>query len=114
MRTSTHGIASTLGPLAAGFLAAIAWNYAFLLFSIALPVFGIVYFFYEEPVEDPMEQSASFVEIRNEFAGYWEAIRTEAADTTFALLFSGGFFLFMVKREGSRRSSQSSRSRASD
>lgn len=98
MRTSTHGIASTLGPLAAGFLAAIAWNYAFLLFSIALPVFALVYFFYEEPVEDTMEASASFAEIRNEFAGYWEAIRTEAADSTFTLLFGGGFFLFMVKR----------------
>ena len=94
IRSGLNGLAATAAPIAAGVLVAMAWQYPFALFALAIPVAGLVYLFYPEPVE-PRKRRAG-VSFLSEFREYvldiWSAV-----DPSLALPFAGGFVLFFLK-----------------
>lgn len=94
LRSSVNGIANTVTPVVAGFLAALSWSYPFLLMVSTLPVAVVVYRYYPEPVTDPGTGSGSVID---EIGSYASAIRAETADLVFPVLAGGGFALFFVK-----------------
>lgn len=97
LRSSVTGAANSLAPVFAGALAAMNWRYPFLMFALAFPVLGLVYWYYPEPIE-PTVESGTATELRAELRSYWRAIRAEANDRNLAVLIFGGFTLFFVKQ----------------
>lgn len=97
IRSGLNGLASAVAPVVAAALAAMAWQYPFLIFGLAFPVMGAVYRYYPEPVERP-DGGTSATALAAEFRTYWRTIRVEAADRTLVLLLGGGFALFFVKQ----------------
>lgn len=92
IRSGVNGLASAVGPVVAGFLAAFGWQYAFAVFALAIPAAGMVYWFYPEPVDlDDREES-----LGEELRSYARDIRA-AVDGTLALLYGGGLTLFFLK-----------------
>jgi len=51
LRFTSSGVAQTVFPLASGLLVAIAWEYPFLLYALALPMAAVVAVRFEEPTE---------------------------------------------------------------
>lgn len=49
LRFTSSGAAQATFPVLAGLLVSMAWQYPFLIYSIALPIAVLVYLFYEEP-----------------------------------------------------------------
>lgn len=49
IRFTGSGLTQTVFPLISGLLVAVAWQYPFLIYAIALPIAGIVYVWFEEP-----------------------------------------------------------------
>jgi MFS family permease len=95
IRSGLNGLASALAPLLAGVLTAIAWQYPFALFALALPVAGVVYLYYPEPVDVGGDDGAA-PSVRAEFREYAHGILA-AADRKLAVLIAGGFTLFFLK-----------------
>lgn len=87
IRLSANGVSGILLPIAAGFLAGIAWMYPFLLYALAIPTAVLVYRFVPETVEG-RTSVAPWREVR----GYLAAVRAEARDTDMLLILWGGFF----------------------
>ncbi|MFB6096144.1 MAG: MFS transporter [Haloferacaceae archaeon] len=92
IRSGFNGLASALAPVVAGFLAAFAWQYAFAVFALGLPVAVMVYWFYPEPVAEAGTERRLVSELRS----YWGNIRA-AVDRTLVLLYGGGLTLFFLK-----------------
>lgn len=97
IRSGLNGLASAVAPVVAAALAAMAWQYPFLIFALAFPVMGVVYRYYPDPVERP-DGGASAAALVAEFRTYWRAVRGEVVDRALALLLAGGFALFFVKQ----------------
>jgi ACDE family multidrug resistance protein len=51
LRFTSSGITQMVFPLMAGALVGVVWQYPFLLYLVALPIAGIVYVWFEEPVD---------------------------------------------------------------
>jgi MFS family permease len=97
LRSSMNGIANAVAPVLAGLLAVANWRYPFLLFALAFPILGIVYWFYPEPIDATIDDGAT-TELKAELRSYWRSIRAEANDRTLLVLVLGGFALFFVKQ----------------
>lgn len=97
LRSSMNGVANALAPVLAGFLAAMNWRYPFLVFALAFPVLGIVYWYYPEPVQSTVDDSAA-AELTDELRAYWQSISAEANDQDLLVLVFGGFALFFIKQ----------------
>lgn len=97
LRSSVNGTANAIAPVLAGLLATLNWRYAFFLFTLALPVAGMFYLLYSEPVT-PAADNDTLSELRSELTVYWTAVRSEAADRTLGALLFGGFALFFLKQ----------------
>ncbi|MFW5950229.1 MAG: MFS transporter [archaeon] len=52
LRFTGSGLSQTVFPLIAGVLVGAAWQYPFLLYTVAFPIAGIVYFLFEEPIDE--------------------------------------------------------------
>ncbi|MGQ4557341.1 MFS transporter [Halobellus sp. GM3] len=61
LRTMGAGLSGAIFPLIGGFLVTIAWQYPFLLYGIAIPAAGFVYWWMDEPisVENKMSERGS-------------------------------------------------------
>jgi ACDE family multidrug resistance protein len=57
LRMMVNGISGAAFPLLAGALLALAWQYPFLLYAIALPVAAVVYLRFEEPTSESSEDA---------------------------------------------------------
>jgi MFS family permease len=67
LRFTGSGIVQTVFPLAAGVLVGIAWQFPFLLHTIAFPIAIAVYLWFEEPV-DPEKTESDDRELRKQLA----------------------------------------------
>lgn len=94
IRSGLNGLASAVAPVIAGVLIVIAWQYPFVLFALAIPVAGLVYRYYPEPIDVDREENGQ--SIRAELAAYWLEI-WRAADRKLGVLIAGGFTLFFLK-----------------
>lgn len=59
LRFMVSGLSGTVFPLVSGVLVVFAWQYPFLVYALALPVAGVVYVWFDEPV--PTSRQASGV-----------------------------------------------------
>lgn len=94
IRSGLNGLASAIAPVVAGVLTAVAWQYPFVLFALAIPVAGVVYRYYPEPVD--VRSADTTQQIRSELDDYWRSI-WHAADSKLGVLIMGGFTLFFLK-----------------
>jgi MFS family permease len=94
MRSGLNGLASAVAPVVAGVLTAVAWQYPFVLFALAVPVAGVVYRYYPETVE--VQSNETTGRIRSEIGEYWRSV-WNAADSKLGVLIAGGFTLFFLK-----------------
>ncbi len=94
IRSGLNGLASAIAPVVAGVLTAIAWQYPFVLFALAIPVAGVVYRYYPEPVD--VRAGDATQSVRSELGEYWRSI-WQAADSKLGVLIAGGFTLFFLK-----------------
>ncbi len=94
MRSGLNGLASAVAPVVAGVLTAVAWQYPFVLFALAVPVAGVVYRYYPETVEVQSDETTG--RIRSEIGEYWRSV-WNAADSKLGVLIAGGFTLFFLK-----------------
>jgi len=65
LRFTGSGLSQTVFPLAAGVLVGVAWQYPFVLYAVAVPVAGVVYVYFEEPI-DPAADDDSDTEFRDQ------------------------------------------------
>lgn len=94
IRSGLNGLAGAVAPVVAGVLAAVAWQYPFALYALTLPVAGLVYRYYPEPVAErgTTDGSGVWAELRD----YWGAI-VGVADRRLAVFLAGGLVLFFLK-----------------
>ncbi len=52
LRMATNGVSGAIFPLLAGALVAVAWQFPFLLYGLAVPVAVVVYWWFEEPSDE--------------------------------------------------------------
>ena len=94
IRSSVHGVAQILIPVAAGGLAEVAWNFPFLLYLVAIPMFGLAFVYLPETgqrVTNPdLKERVSFRE-------YWQALRVEAYDRDIAIITGASFIMFLLR-----------------
>lgn len=95
VRSGLNGLASAVAPIVAGVLTVIAWQYPFVLFALAIPVAGVVYRYFPEPI-DVSERDDATQSVRSELEEYWWGI-WQAADRKLGVLIAGGFTLFFLK-----------------
>lgn len=95
MRSGLNGLASAVAPVVAGALTVLAWQYPFVLFALAIPVAGVVYRYYPEPV-DVRRREDDTQSVRSELREYWRSV-WQAADRKLGVLIAGGFTLFFLK-----------------
>lgn len=94
IRSSAHGVVIIVAPTVAGILAGIGWQYPFLLYGAAFPVFALVYLFLPEGVEDRSTTGDGTIE---QLHKYVADISGSLRDRTLAVLIAGGFTLFFVR-----------------
>lgn len=88
LRVSSNGISSMLTPAIAGFLVAIAWNYPFLLYGLALPAAVVAYFVLPETGGSTTNAGADPIATLRSYArSIWE----ETKDIESRTLLLGGF-----------------------
>ena len=92
-RSGLNGLASAIAPVVAGFLAVLAWQYPFVLFGLSIPVAGLVYRYYPEPIE---RREGSPEDLLSDVAAYWATLR-RAVDRRLGVFMAGGFVLFFLK-----------------
>ncbi|MFH1729922.1 MAG: MFS transporter [Pseudomonadota bacterium] len=81
-------VGASFGPVVAGKLRAISWNYAFLVSAITITImFFVTLFFYKEP-----EREIEGVTLKQKFADIWEAL----SDVKFALFLGMLGFFFWI------------------
>lgn len=95
MRSGLNGLASAAAPVIAGVLTVIAWQYPFVLFALAIPVAGVAYRYFPEPIDVSKRDDAT-QSVRSELKEYWWGI-WQAADQKLGVLIAGGFTLFFLK-----------------
>lgn len=52
-RFTVSGISQTVFPVLSGVLVTVAWQYPFFLYAISIPIAGLVYRYFEEPMDQP-------------------------------------------------------------
>jgi MFS family permease len=90
MRSSTSGVSLAAGPVVAGVLAGVAWQYPFALYALALPTMVAVYVWVPETARD--RDSASSV--RGTLRRYVRSIAAEVSDVSLLVVLAGGFVRF--------------------
>jgi MFS family permease len=90
MRSSTAGISLAAGPVVAGVLAGIAWQYPFALYALSLPTMVAVYVWVPETA--PARDAASTV--RGTLREYVRSITAEVRDASLLVILGGGFVRF--------------------
>lgn len=85
MKSSAAGIAGLLGPVLAGLLAVLGWQYPFLLGALAFPTFLLVYRFL--PESSPRFTEATTRSVRQRFGTHLRQTRREFGDGSLKLLF---------------------------
>lgn len=95
IRSGLNGLAGAIAPVIAGFLAVIAWQYPFVLFGLTLPLAGLVYRYYPDPVE-PRRRAGDGDGILRDIAAYWASLR-RVVDRQLGVFMAGGFVLFFLK-----------------
>ena len=91
IRSSFNGFVIIVAPVAAGFLAEIAWNYPFLLYVTAFPAIVVVYRYFPEPDAFDDEPTGT---VFQEFGEWTRGVASTLNDKTLFLLLLGGFTLF--------------------
>lgn len=95
IRSGLNGLAGAIAPVIAGFLAVVAWQYPFVLFGLTVPVAGLVYRYYPDPV-DRRDRSSDEGGVLRDVAAYWATIR-RVVDRRLGVFMAGGFVLFFLK-----------------
>jgi MFS family permease len=57
-RFTGSGLTQTASPIVAGLLVGIAWQYPFLLYTLAFPIAAMIYFYFKEPVDPDQDVAA--------------------------------------------------------
>lgn len=86
LRVSVNGVSSIAAPVAAGALSAIAWNYPFLLYALALPAVVIIYVVLPETARDVDDGGRLVGQLRQ----YGRTIRHELRVPRLRTLLVGG------------------------
>lgn len=94
IRSGLNGLAGAIAPVVAGVLAAVAWQYPFVLYALAFPAAAVVYRYYPEPVADPGRDAGT--SLWDELGTYLRAVRG-VADRRLAVYLAGGLVLFFLK-----------------
>lgn len=86
VRVSLNGFSSIIVPAAAGAASALAWNYPFLIYAVALPVVVVVYLVLPETGGGMAEDSGLVGQLRR----YTGSVRRELRHPRTATLLAGG------------------------
>lgn len=84
-RTGVNGIGSSLVPILSGALAAIAWNYPFLIYLLFIPILAIAYRYLPEPTRNGGTEHDGTFDMR----GYAGRIRSEITQVNLGVLLFG-------------------------
>lgn len=87
-RVSANGVSSMFTPAVAGFLVAIAWNYPFVLYGLALPAAAVAYVVLPETGGTGDDGAANFLTTLQSYA---RAVWEETDDRESRTLLLGGF-----------------------
>ncbi len=90
MRSSTSGIALAAGPVVAGILAGLAWQFPFALYGLAFVSAAAVYLYVPETAP---ERDGS-VSVGATLRGYGRSIAAELGDARLLVVLAGGFVRF--------------------
>lgn len=90
MRMSAAGIALTVGPLVAGALAGLAWQYPFYLYGLSFLAMIAVYLYVPETAES-IDDAPS---LRGTLRQYTRSITDEIGDSRLLVVMVGGFMRF--------------------
>lgn len=108
IRASTNGSMVILAPAIAGAVAAIGWQYAFLLYAAAFPALVLVYLYLPEGTEvaddaaepgndEPAGGPDTSVSLGTELRRYAASMLDSLNDRNLAVLVAGGFTLFFLR-----------------
>lgn len=94
IRSGLNGLAGAVAPVIAGVLAAVAWQYPFVLYALTFPVAAVVYRYYPEPVAGGNRTADASLsrELREYVGTIWRV-----ADRRLAVFMAGGLVLFFIK-----------------
>jgi MFS family permease len=90
MRSSVGGFVVAVGPLVAGALAGLAWQYPFYLYALSLLVMVPVYLY----VPETAPESGTTGSIRESLGEYKRSIADEIGDVNMLIIMLGGFVRF--------------------
>jgi MFS family permease len=90
MRSSTAGVSLAAGPVVAGLLAGIAWQYPFALYALSLPTMVAVYRW----VPETAPERDSGTTVRGTLRQYVRSIAAEISNRSLLVVLAGGFVRF--------------------
>ncbi|MFB6309980.1 MAG: MFS transporter [Salinirussus sp.] len=74
LRFTSSGIVQTIGPVIAGLVVVIAWQYPFLIYGLTFPVVLAVWAWFEEPVDPDAEPDSDTRGVRTQIRELWSLI----------------------------------------
>jgi MFS family permease len=97
VRVLLNKVTGFVGPTVAGVLAAVAWNYPFFLYGLAIPVGLLVYVYLERPTGDDAPATAANGGERRSLTAYLRDMSGLVRDPFIAAILAGGFFRMVMK-----------------
>lgn len=97
VRVLLNKLTGFVGPTVAGVLAAIAWNYPFFLYGLAIPVGLLVYRYLGQPEESDGTAVAANGGERRSLASYLQEMGGLVRDPFIAAILAGGFVRMVLK-----------------
>jgi MFS family permease len=74
LRFTGSGIASASAPLFAGSLVSIAWQYPFLIYTIAFPIAVVIYVWFEEPIDTDAHVESDEESLKTQLKRLWTLV----------------------------------------
>lgn len=97
VRVLLNKVTGFVGPTVAGVLAAVAWNYPFFLYGLAIPVGLLVYIYLERPTGADDPAPAANGGERRSLRAYLGDMSQLVRDPFIAAILAGGFFRMVLK-----------------